>query len=93
VNSIGIKHQHVEVDMNDAPLVNLAAAQYVRGMGSGAIRYLQEMQELAASLSDTDSTRAWCDIEDAALTLLLAVTPDPSLPAPQAELPVPVPPG
>ena len=40
--------------MNDAPLVKLAAAQYVRGMGSGAILYLQEMQELATSLSDAE---------------------------------------
>ena len=62
--------------MNDATLVKLAAGQYIKGMGSGAIRYLQEMQELAAFLSDADSAQAWHDIEDAAFAMLPSMTSD-----------------
>ena len=56
-------------------LSTLVAAQYVRDRGPAAIRYLREMQELAASLSDDDSVKAWHDIEDAAQTILLTAVP------------------
>ena len=66
--------------MDDAILVNAVAAQYVRDRGPAAIRYLREMQELAASLSDDDSVKAWHDIEDAAQTILLTAVPASSRP-------------
>ena len=69
--------------MDDATLVKIVAAQYVRARGREAIRYLREMQELAASLSDDDSVQAWRDIEDAAQTILL--TPAPASSRLQAE--------
>jgi hypothetical protein len=77
--------------MDDATLVKIVAAQYLRDMGSGAIRYLREMQELAASLSDADSAGAWRDIEDMAQAMLLTVTPDSSRSEAQAALCVAVP--
>jgi hypothetical protein len=60
--------------MDDATLVKAVAAQYVRDMGLEAIGYLREMQEIAGSLSDADSTQAWRDIADAAQALLLTTT-------------------
>jgi hypothetical protein len=69
--------------MDDATLVKFVAAQYVRDRGPAAIRYLQEMQELAADLSDENSVEAWRDIEDAAQTILL--TPAPASSRPQTQ--------
>jgi len=66
--------------MDDATLVKIVAAQYVRNRGPAAIRYLREMQELAAGLSDKDSVKAWRDIKDAAQTILLTPAPDPRRP-------------
>jgi hypothetical protein len=66
--------------MDDATLVKIVAAQYVRDRGLGAIRYLRDMQELAAGLSDIDSTKAWRDIEDAAHAILIAPAADASRP-------------
>jgi hypothetical protein len=57
--------------MDDTALVKVIAAQYVQGMGPEVIRYLRDMQELAAGLSDADSVQAWRDIEDAAHAILL----------------------
>ena len=62
--------------MDDATLVKIVAAQYVRDRGSAAIRHLREMQELAADLSDADSAEAWRDIEEAAQAILHSMTPD-----------------
>ena len=69
--------------MDDATLVKIVAAQHVRDRGPATIRYLREMQELAASLSDDDSVEAWRDIEDAAQKILL--TPAPAASRPQTE--------
>ncbi len=69
--------------MDDATLVMVVAAQYVRERGPAAIRYLQEMQELAASLSDDDSVEAWRDIEEVAQAILS--TPVPASSRPQTE--------
>jgi hypothetical protein len=72
--------------MDDATLVKVVAAQYVQGMGLGAIPYLREMQELSVSLSDADSAQAWRDIADAAHAILLALASDSSRPQTQPSL-------
>jgi hypothetical protein len=77
--------------MNDAILVKAVAAQYVRDRGAEAIRYLHDMQELAASLPDIDSAQTWREIADAARAILLTATSGSSRPGTQAALPVPVP--
>lgn len=77
--------------MDDATLVKIVAAQYVRDMGSGAIPFLRDMQEIAASLPDADSARAWRDIEDEARAILLTATSESNRPGTRAALCVPVP--
>ena len=77
--------------MDDSMLVKTVADQYVRDMGSGAIPYLREMREIAASLPDAESAQAWLDIEDAARAMLPAAPSDLGRPAPQAGLGEPVP--
>ena len=60
--------------MDDATLVKVVAARYLQDMGSEALRYLREMQELAAGLSDANSAEAWRDIADAARVILFTPT-------------------
>ena len=66
--------------MDDATLVKVVAAQHVRDWGPAAIGYLREMQELAASLFDYDSLKAWRDIEDIAQEILSTPAPASSRP-------------
>jgi ABC-type branched-subunit amino acid transport system substrate-binding protein len=72
--------------MDDATLVKVVAARYLRDMGSEALRYLREMQELAAGLSDADSAEAWRDIADAARVILFTPTSDSARPRTQPAL-------
>ena len=60
--------------MDDVMLVKSVAAQYLKDMGPEALRYLREMQEIAADQSDAASAQAWRDIGDAAHAMLPGVT-------------------
>ena len=57
--------------MDDADLVAIVAADYLRRQGRSAIDHLRDREALADSNGDLLSAEAWGDIADTATEILL----------------------